>query len=123
MATRIPLVLVDGEIENFTTGDTVDPSYLPVSSGASGVKSSVTLDFGLDILKARKFTFAAPGVLTSSLVTMSPSPSAVNGARGGDELEMDGFQCAAYCLLNGTITSYITSSSFVRGKRNFIYNF
>lgn len=89
--------------------------------GATRVR--VALDFGSIAVTGKSFTISDSTVLTSDLVQMVASPSTADSALGGDELEMDGFSCAAYCASNGTITAYITTTtdSGVRGIRNFVY--
>ena len=91
-------------------------------AAAGGSITTISLDFGTTPVKSKTFSFAAGSATTSSSIIMNPSPSTASASLGGDELEMDGFHCAAHCLVNGTIIAYITTfPGPVRGKRNFFY--
>lgn len=37
MATRIPLTIVNGQQQQIQSGDTIDPSVLPASSGSDTI--------------------------------------------------------------------------------------
>lgn len=88
---------------------------------ANVAMSEVTLDFGSNPIKSKKFTFAADGATTSSKIMFVPSASTVAG-RSSDELEMDNFTCAAVCKVNGTIEVYISAiPGPVKGQYKFNY--
>lgn len=87
-----------------------------------GVVKTATIDFGSIPMYGSTYTITDAAATTSSLITISPSASTANSALGGDELEMDNFECSAYCATNGTITvQIIARPSPVVGKRNFNY--
>ena len=114
MAIRRPLVLVDGAEKELPIGDT-----LPGVGGL--VLTEVTLDFGANPISAKSFSVANASAVTSSKILMQPSASPVSG-RQADELEMDGFNCAAYCAVDGTITALITANPGpVIGQYKFLY--
>ena len=103
---------------------------LPGVSGYSGFSGSgggaaptiVVLNFGVNPITSDSFSITDAAALTTSKISMSPYPSTASSALGGDELEMDGFSCAAYCAVNGTIKAYIQAlPGPVSGTRNFIY--
>lgn len=87
-----------------------------------GVVKTATIDFGNTATWGGSFTISDSSATTASIITISPSSSTANSAYGGDELEMDNFECSAYCASNGTITvQIIPRPSPVWGKRNFNY--
>jgi hypothetical protein len=87
-----------------------------------GVVKTTTIDFGNTASGGGSFNVTDTAATTASVITISPSASTANGAYGGDELEMDNFECSAYCATNGTITvQIIPRPSPVWGKRNFNY--
>lgn len=87
-----------------------------------GVVKTTTIDFGDTATSGGSFSISDAAATTASVITISPSASTANGAYGGDELEMDNFECSAYCATNGTITvQIIPRPSPVWGKRNFNY--
>ena len=87
-----------------------------------GVVKTATINFGDTASSGGSFSITDAAATTASVITISPSASTANGAYGGDELEMDNFECSAYCATNGTITvQIIPSPSLVWGKRNFNY--
>jgi hypothetical protein len=87
-----------------------------------GVVKTATIDFGNAVSSGGSFNITDTAATTASVITISPSASTANGAYGGDELEMDNFECSAYCATNGTITvQIIPRPSPVWGKRNFNY--
>jgi hypothetical protein len=87
-----------------------------------GVVKTATIDFGNTASGGGSFNVTDTAATTASVITISPSASTANGAYGGDELEMDNFECSAYCATNGTITvQIIPRPSPVWGKRNFNY--
>jgi hypothetical protein len=88
----------------------------------SGVVKTATLDFGNVPVNSSTLYITDSAATTASLITISPSASTANSAYGGDELEMDNFDCSAYCTTNGNITvQAISTPSPVWGKRNFNY--
>lgn len=87
-----------------------------------GVVKTATIDLGNTATTGGTFTISDSAATTASIITISPSASTANSAYGGDELEMDNFECSAYCVSNGTITvQIIPRPSPVWGKRNFNY--
>ncbi len=110
MATRRPLVIVDGQVQELPSGDIVSGA----GSGAIAL-ASVTLDFGSVPTDSKAFSITDAAVTTLSKVVMVASPD-------GDEYEMDGFSCAAHCAVNGTILAYIHAHPGpVSGTRKFQY--
>lgn len=72
-------------------------------------------------VNSQSFTFADALATTSSVISVFPSASTANGALGGDELEMDGFDVAGNCTVNGTVNVYVFSTAPIAGIRNFNY--
>lgn len=42
MAVKTPLKIANGEVQQFQTGDTIDPTFLPASSGYGNVDTIST---------------------------------------------------------------------------------
>ena len=105
--------------------------YSSVTAGASGfsgfsgkpvTSGIVALDFGTTAVYAKQFSTSVAAVLTTSNIMIQASPSTASSALGGDELEMDGFDVSAYCLVNGTMIIYVVATPGpIKGIRNFIY--
>lgn len=110
MSARPPLVLgSDGQIQQLQAGDT-----LAGTSGGSLVEGKVVLTFAAGA-RSQSFSFTDANATAGCKIYMMP-----DGA--SDELELDGFVCAAACLVNGTITARITvTPGPVVGKRTFNY--
>ena len=84
--------------------------------------TTVALDFGTTPVYSAMFTVSDANATTTKQIMIHPSASTASSALGGDELEMDSFDCSAYCAVNGTINIYIVANPGpVRGIRNFIY--
>lgn len=90
--------------------------------GGSFSTVQVALDFGSSFVKSKSFSIADAAATTATRITMVGSASTAGGALGEDELEMDGLSCSAICLVNGTITAYVTAiPGPIRGIRNVNY--
>lgn len=101
MTVRKPLVIISGQIRELPSGDT--------TTGGSGSTSvtEVELDFGSYGSYGGTFQFSDPNATTASKIIMVASASPGTGKIFGEH-EMDGFSCAAVCLVDGTITASIT---------------
>lgn len=100
------------------TGDVLKLRSM-TGSGATaplvGLGFDVALDFGTLPRPSAKFTFAASGATTGSRVFMQADPEVL-----GDDLEMDGFACAAWVSSANNITAYVQA---VPGPVMGTYNF
>jgi hypothetical protein len=113
MATRKPLVLIDGAMSELPSGDSISVTASPVNA--------ITLDFGSTPIYSKQFTFSAPGAITSQNVVMVPSAKMPAGL-DVDELEMDVLSCAAFVSAPDTITAIVTATPGpITGQRNFNY--
>lgn len=96
-------------------------SYLQ-TQGSQGIQgppgnspTQVTLDFGSIPTYSKGFSFSDAIVTTASKIL-------ITAAADSDEYEMDGFSCAAYCAVNGTIKAFIQAfPGPVVGTRKFNY--
>ena len=84
------------------------------TGGGGGLTiSEVTLDFGAAPIWSTSFSFSIAGATVGQRIIMVP-------AGNSDELEMDGFSCAARVSAPGTITAYIVAiPGPVTGQRAF----
>lgn len=115
MTARRPLVTIAGYQQELPVGDTL------IGAGGAPAFTEVTLNFGAAPVISKSFSFADALVTTASKIIMSASGAPASG-RQADELEMDNFMCAATCIVNGTVTAYVSASSgFVSGQYKFNY--
>lgn len=104
LARAVPTSGAAGQVLTRTGPGATDYAWANVAGGGGGAAAvhSVVLDFGSAGLLGKTFTFAAPLATTASKVVVSVAGPA--DGRPQDELEMDGLDCAAVCLTNGTLT-------------------
>ena len=87
----------------------------PGAPGVSSPAASVTLDFGAVPVYGKGFTFSDASATPASKIVMAP-------AADGDEYEMDGFVCAAYCAVAGVVSAFVHAlPGPVTGTRKFNY--
>jgi hypothetical protein len=100
----------------YLTGTGVIPASVVAAIEASvALTEKVTLDFGSLGVKSKRFSFAVTGATTGKLVTMVADPETL-----GDELEMDGFTCAAWVSATNTVEAFIQAiPGPVSGTRDF----
>lgn len=84
------------------------------AGGGGGITiSAVTLDFGAVPVSSAGFSFSLAGATVGQRAIMVP-------AGASDELEMDGFTCAARVSATDTVTAYIAAvPGPVTGQRTF----
>ena len=95
MASKKPLCLYGGEIKELQAGDT-----LAGAGGGAVSIEEVTLDFGVWPVLTKTFVFALAGASIGERVLMSAQGT-------GDELEYDGFSCAARVSAEDEITAHV----------------
>ena len=114
MATRNPLVLINGQLQELPAGDSV------AGAGGAATVYSVVLDLGATPVRSATRTFADSNAVTSSKVVMTCAGPA--DGRSLDELEMDMVRCVAACLANGTISVVVTGDpGQISGQYKFNY--
>ena len=95
-----------------SAGPGVPPTW---GSGTGLVINSVTLDFGSNPQWSTQFT------ITSIPATVGQSVMMVASGNNGDELEFDGFTCAARVTATDTIQAWVTAfPGPVAGTRSFL---
>jgi len=103
-----------------TTGTVTFPNT--TFGGGGLVITSVDLDFGTVPTQAKKFfiTDASATATTKKVVMVASADVSALGLMA-DELEMDGFNCAARVSSIGSVEAAITTNTFVTGVRRFNY--
>jgi len=98
MAARKPLVLgSNGKPQQLQSGDTL----AGVSGGGGVAPVQVALDFGTDPVFSKRFSFTATSTVGQNVLMTASAET------NGDELEMDGFLCAARVTATDTVEAFI----------------
>lgn len=74
MATRKPLVFLNGEVEGMSPGDTIDPSYLPSFTPGSINNGTALLDAGSTPQDEISVVVLTANVLSTSVILLAPNP-------------------------------------------------
>ena len=119
LAVALGAVTPDPGVTGAVVWSTVTLSLLQWNGSSwvfpGSVVKSVTLDFGSIPVISKGFSFADALATTASKIIMT-------AAATSDDLEMDGFSCAAYCAVAGTVLAYVQAlQGPVSGTRTFNY--
>ena len=109
MATRNPLVLINGVINELPVGDTV--------LGATGGSGSLTiypatLDFGISMIASRVFDINIPSAITTNKVIITENTSLI-----GDEAELDTLILSGHVSNVGNVRVFATTTGPIVGLR------
>jgi hypothetical protein len=92
------------------------PTWGAASGGGGVVLNSATLDFGANPQWSTEFT------ITSITASVGQNVMMVASGNNGDELEFDGFTCAARVTATDTIQAWVTACPGpVAGTRSFLF--
>lgn len=114
MATRKPLVLNNGQIEQLQSGDTLDGA-----GGSSATLTETEIDFGTKPVNNKTFTITDAGITGSNKIIVIGSTSDATGQVGNDwEVDSAIFSAKAN---SGNFTLYVNAQFSISGKRKIYY--
>lgn len=114
MATRRPLVLIGGAVQELPAGDSV-----PGVGGAATIYE-IEIDFGSTPVKSKKFTITDAGVSTGMKIMVDQSGNAATG-RAADENEFTVLSARAFAK-TGSFDLYVDClNGLASGKFKFNY--
>jgi hypothetical protein len=123
MANVLPLKIVNGQLAQFATGDTIAPAVAPGSGGSLSLTIvEASLGATPNARRSGSFTITSTGMTAGKpvIIRQIEGPYTGKGTRG-DEAEMDSINAAGQVLNATTIQCRWESLHRVRGNYKFAY--